>query len=69
MTVIEVMAVKTIFWKVKKDCIREKKKCILTETIAFFKKKIGDTYLHSWEVLAEILKSDEAKDMILDIGM
>ncbi|KAI9262477.1 hypothetical protein EDC94DRAFT_648277 [Helicostylum pulchrum] len=29
----------------------------------------GDTYLHSWEVLAEILKSDEAKDMILDIGM
>ncbi|KAI7899195.1 uncharacterized protein BX663DRAFT_538097 [Cokeromyces recurvatus] len=29
----------------------------------------GDTYLHSWEVLAEILKSEEAKDMILDIGM
>lgn len=30
---------------------------------------VGDTYLHSWEVLAEIIKSDEAKDMILDIGM
>ncbi|KAI8084031.1 uncharacterized protein B0P05DRAFT_535923 [Gilbertella persicaria] len=29
----------------------------------------GDTYLHAWEVLAEILKSDEAKNMILDIGM
>ncbi|KAI8100054.1 uncharacterized protein BX664DRAFT_322756 [Halteromyces radiatus] len=29
----------------------------------------GDTYLHSWEVLASILKSEEAKDMILDIGM
>ncbi|KAJ8662222.1 NAD+ synthetase [Lichtheimia ornata] len=29
----------------------------------------GDTYLHSWEVLAAILKSDVAKDMILDIGM
>ncbi|KAI9270615.1 hypothetical protein BDA99DRAFT_502273 [Phascolomyces articulosus] len=29
----------------------------------------SDTYLHSWEVLAEILKSEEAKDMILDIGM
>ncbi|CAO0790766.1 unnamed protein product [Mucor circinelloides] len=29
----------------------------------------GDTYLHSWEVLAEIIKCDEAKDMILDIGM
>lgn len=30
---------------------------------------IGDTYLHSWEVLAAIIKSDESKDMILDIGM
>lgn len=30
---------------------------------------LGDTYLHSWEVLAAILKSDVAKDMILDIGM
>ncbi|KAI9488637.1 hypothetical protein BDB00DRAFT_877212 [Zychaea mexicana] len=29
----------------------------------------SDTYLHSWEVLAEILKSEEAKDVILDIGM
>ncbi|KAI9307602.1 hypothetical protein BJ944DRAFT_237726 [Cunninghamella echinulata] len=29
----------------------------------------GDTYLHSWEVLAAILQSEEAKDMILDIGM
>ncbi|KAG0167386.1 glutamine-dependent NAD(+) synthetase [Apophysomyces sp. BC1034] len=29
----------------------------------------GDTYLHSWEVLASILKSEEAKDIVLDIGM
>ncbi|KAI8975354.1 hypothetical protein BDF20DRAFT_878131 [Mycotypha africana] len=29
----------------------------------------GDTYLHAWEVLAEIIQSEEAKDMILDIGM
>ncbi|KAG1054311.1 hypothetical protein G6F43_003672 [Rhizopus delemar] len=29
----------------------------------------GDTYLHSWEVIAEILKSDASNDMILDIGM
>ncbi|KAI8336571.1 hypothetical protein BC941DRAFT_494830 [Chlamydoabsidia padenii] len=29
----------------------------------------GDTYLHSWEVLASILQSEEAKDMILDVGM
>ncbi|KAI8072698.1 hypothetical protein BC940DRAFT_339223 [Gongronella butleri] len=29
----------------------------------------SDTYFHAWEVLAAILQSDEAKDMILDIGM
>ncbi|KAI8379492.1 uncharacterized protein BYT42DRAFT_545837 [Radiomyces spectabilis] len=29
----------------------------------------GDTYLHAWEVLAAIITSEEAKDMILDIGM
>ena len=29
----------------------------------------GDTCLHSWEVLAEILKSEEAKDIVCDIGM
>ncbi|KAI9315128.1 hypothetical protein BX666DRAFT_359234 [Dichotomocladium elegans] len=29
----------------------------------------GDTYLHSWEVLATIIQSEEAKNMILDIGM
>ncbi|KAG1358154.1 hypothetical protein G6F62_000962 [Rhizopus arrhizus] len=29
----------------------------------------GDTYLHSWEVIAEILKSDASNDMILDVGM
>lgn len=25
--------------------------------------------LHSWEILAQILQSDEAKDIICDIGM
>lgn len=29
----------------------------------------GDTILHSWEVLAEILQSEEAKDIVCDIGM
>jgi hypothetical protein len=55
------MAVKIIFWKVK---LRLKNVKIHIFTII-----IGDTYLHSWEVLAEIIKSEEAKDMILDIGM
>jgi hypothetical protein len=57
------MAVKIIFWKVNK-----KKKTLLLR-MSKFTITIGDTYLHAWEVLAEILKSDEAKDMILDIGM
>ncbi|KAH8832775.1 hypothetical protein DL96DRAFT_1458937 [Flagelloscypha sp. PMI_526] len=29
----------------------------------------GDTVLHSWEVLAKILSSDEAMDIVCDIGM
>jgi hypothetical protein len=29
----------------------------------------GDTVLHSWEVLAKILESPEAKGIICDIGM
>ncbi|WVQ94011.1 NAD+ synthetase [Kwoniella sp. CBS 9459] len=29
----------------------------------------GDTILHSWEVLAQILQSEEAKGIICDIGM
>ncbi|KAF0524580.1 glutamine-dependent NAD synthetase with GAT domain-containing protein [Gigaspora margarita] len=29
----------------------------------------GDTYLHSWEMLGKILQFEEAKDMLLDIGM
>ncbi|CAG8500619.1 2043_t:CDS:10 [Paraglomus occultum] len=29
----------------------------------------GDTYLHSWEVMAKILTSDDARDILLDIGM
>ncbi|KAG0244155.1 glutamine-dependent NAD(+) synthetase [Actinomortierella wolfii] len=29
----------------------------------------GDTYLHSWEVLAQILTSKEAQDILLDVGM
>nr|ODN86659.1 NAD+ synthetase [Cryptococcus depauperatus CBS 7841] len=30
---------------------------------------IGDTMLHSWEVLATILQSEEAKGIVCDIGM
>jgi hypothetical protein len=30
---------------------------------------IGDTYLHSWEVLGQILTSKEAEGMLLDVGM
>ena len=30
---------------------------------------IGDTYLHSWEVLGQILNSKEAEGMLLDVGM
>jgi hypothetical protein len=29
----------------------------------------GDTVLHSWEVLASILSSDNAVDILCDIGM
>ncbi|CAG8525148.1 6045_t:CDS:10 [Paraglomus brasilianum] len=29
----------------------------------------GDTYLHSWEVMTKILTSDDARDILLDIGM
>lgn len=28
-----------------------------------------DTFQHSWEVLMEILKSDDVKDLLCDIGM
>lgn len=28
-----------------------------------------DTFQHSWEVLAEIMKSDDVKDLLCDIGM
>lgn len=30
---------------------------------------IGDTVLHSWEVLAKILAHDDVKDIVCDIGM
>jgi hypothetical protein len=30
---------------------------------------LADTYLHSWQVIEKILESEEAKDMVLDIGM
>jgi hypothetical protein len=30
---------------------------------------IGDTVLHSWEVLASILSSDKTSDILCDIGM
>jgi hypothetical protein len=30
---------------------------------------IGDTVLHSWEVLASILSSDKTLDILCDIGM
>lgn len=29
----------------------------------------GDTILHSWEVLVQILQSEEAKGIVCDIGM
>lgn len=29
----------------------------------------GDTYLHSWEMLARILQDAECQDILLDIGM
>ncbi|KAI9023261.1 glutamine-dependent NAD synthetase with GAT domain-containing protein [Hyaloraphidium curvatum] len=29
----------------------------------------GDTYLHSWEVLARILQSEDARDILIDVGM
>jgi NAD+ synthase (glutamine-hydrolysing) len=29
----------------------------------------GDTVMHSWEVLSKILHSEEAKDIVCDIGM
>jgi NAD+ synthase (glutamine-hydrolysing) len=30
---------------------------------------LGDTYLHSWEMMSKILQSEEAKNILLDIGM
>lgn len=30
---------------------------------------LGDTVLHSWEVLAKILVSEEAMGIVCDIGM
>ncbi|CAI4213851.1 unnamed protein product [Parascedosporium putredinis] len=29
----------------------------------------GDTFLHSWEVLAEIISDEACKDMLIDLGM
>ncbi|KAJ3017069.1 glutamine-dependent NAD(+) synthetase [Thoreauomyces humboldtii] len=29
----------------------------------------GDTYLHSWEVLAKLLAADVCQDMLIDVGM
>jgi hypothetical protein len=57
-----VMDVMTIFLKVMQinKFIITSIKCSLIS---------GDTYLHSWEVIAEILKSDASNDMILDVGM
>ena len=31
--------------------------------------RAGDTVLHSWEVLANILSSDKTADILCDIGM
>lgn len=36
---------------------------------ALIYKFVGDTVLHSWEVLAKILSSDVTKDIVCDIGM
>ena len=30
---------------------------------------IGDRYLHSWETIALILKNENSRDILIDIGM
>lgn len=30
---------------------------------------LGDTYLHSWEMLVRILTHEDCQDILLDIGM
>lgn len=29
----------------------------------------GDTFLHSWEVLIQLLESDVCQDILVDVGM
>jgi len=54
-----VMVVTITFWKV-----RISHKALL---VAHY--HTGDTVLHSWEVLAKILSSDEITGIVCDVGM
>lgn len=70
------MAARIISWKVldqRIDYPRCRKhvanfRVLVTDT-SFYQLLIGDTYLHSWEVLGQILTSKEAEGMLLDVGM
>lgn len=35
----------------------------------YFQTNLLDTFQHSWEVLKEIMKSEDIKDILCDIGM
>lgn len=70
------MAARIISWKVlhrRIDYQRYTKHAAnfrdLVTDINFDQMLIGDTYLHSWEVLGQILTSKEAEGMLLDVGM
>jgi hypothetical protein len=53
------MAARTTFWKVN-----------WTTTVAqSVDHGLGDTILHSWEVLAKLLAEESCKDIIVDVGM
>lgn len=70
------MAARIISWKVlvlRIDYPRYRKHAtslrdLVTDT-HFDQLLTGDTYLHSWEVLGQILTSKEAEGMLLDVGM
>ena len=49
----------TISWRVS----------LLSDSIAWSQPSLGDTVLHSWEVLGKILESEEVSDILCDVGM
>ena len=59
---VEVMGALTTFWKACMACATVEVSNTLTISS-------GDTVLHSWEVLAKILASEDVTDIICDIGM